>query len=77
MSNTTVPRVPNYRRHKPTGQAVVTLSGKDIYLGKYGSAASKAEYQRVTGEWLANGGVLPTGYDTTVAELCRAYWHHT
>jgi hypothetical protein len=27
-------RVPSYRRHKPTGQAVVTLNGKDRYLGK-------------------------------------------
>lgn len=75
-SNESAPRVPKYRRHKPTGQAVVTLSGKDIYLGKWGSAASKAQYQRLTGEWLANGGYLPSGNDTTVAELCRAYWLH-
>ena len=26
------PRVPSYRRHKPSGQAVVTLNGRDIYL---------------------------------------------
>jgi hypothetical protein len=25
-------RVPSYRRHKPSGQAVVTLNGKDRYL---------------------------------------------
>ena len=36
-------RTPSYRLHKPTGQAVVTLSGRDIYLGKYGSIESKAE----------------------------------
>jgi hypothetical protein len=40
--------VPTYRRHKPTGQAVVTLCGKDHYLGKWNTAASKAEYNRLT-----------------------------
>ena len=48
-------RVPKYRRHKPTGQAVVTLSGKDHYLGKWNTTASKAEYSRLIGEWLAAG----------------------
>ena len=47
-------RVPKYRRHKPTGQAVVTLSGKDHYLGKWNTAASKAEYDRLTGEWVTS-----------------------
>jgi len=27
-------QVPSYRRHKPTGQAVVTLNGHDVYPGK-------------------------------------------
>ena len=45
-------RVPKYRRHKPTGQAVVTLDGRDYYLGKYASAASKEAYRRLTAEWL-------------------------
>ena len=31
-------RVPRYRRHKATGQAVVTIDGRDIYLGKHGTA---------------------------------------
>ena len=29
---------PRYRRHKSTGQAVVRLEGRDIYLGKHGSS---------------------------------------
>lgn len=33
------PRIPSYRHHKPSGHAVVTLGGRDIYLGKYNSAA--------------------------------------
>ena len=35
--------VPKYGRHKASGQAVVTLGGRDFYLGKHGTAASKAE----------------------------------
>jgi hypothetical protein len=47
-------RVPSYRLHKGSGQAVVVLGGRSIYLGKFGTTASKVEYRRVTAEWLAN-----------------------
>ena len=70
-------RVPSYGRHKPTGQAVVTLNGKDHYLGVWKTTASKAEYNRLTGEWLAAGRCLSAsrgGSDLTVAELAAAYW---
>ena len=53
------PRVPSYRRHKPSGQAVVTLNGRDIYLGKWDTKASRTEYDRLIGEWLAVG-LCPT-----------------
>ncbi len=36
-------RTPSYRLHKPTGLAVVTLDGRDIYLGRFGSAESRPE----------------------------------
>ena len=39
--------VPRYRKHKATGQAVVTIQGKDHYLGQYKSRASKLEYDRL------------------------------
>ena len=55
MSGTNSARIPSYRHHKPTGQAVVTLNGKDHYLGLWGTAASRAEYDRLIGEWIANG----------------------
>src|SRR5262245_52572740 len=47
--------VPTYRLHKPSGQAVVTLSGAgggrhDVYLGPHGSPESLAEYERVIAE---------------------------
>jgi integrase len=69
--------VPSYRKHKSTGQAVVTLGGKDHYLGRYGTAASKAEYDRRISEWLAGGRQLLTGgKDFTVNELMLAYLRH-
>ncbi len=37
------PRIPKYRRHS-SGQARVTLDGKDHLLGPYGTAASKEAY---------------------------------
>ena len=32
-------KAPSYRLHKPTGQAVVRIDGRDFYLGKYGTEA--------------------------------------
>src|SRR5271157_363513 len=52
-------RLPSYRLHKPTGQAVVTLNGKDYYLGRHGTQMSKDAYDRLTAEWLASGRQLP------------------
>jgi hypothetical protein len=49
------PRIPAYRLHKPTGQAVVRLDGKDHYLGKHGSPASQEKYRRLVAERLAAG----------------------
>lgn len=71
-------RTPSYRLHKPSGQAVVTLCGQDFYLGPYGTPASRAEYDRLIAEWLANGRRLPApedgrGADLTVAELAADY----
>jgi integrase len=71
-------RTPSYRHHKPTGQAVVTLNGKDIYLGRYGSPESRAEYDRLIAEWLSNGRTLlvaasGTDSDLTINELLLAY----
>ncbi len=47
--------VPRYSKHRASGQAVVTLSGQDFYLGPHGTKASKLEYDRVIAEWLARG----------------------
>lgn len=39
-------RIPSYRKHQ-SGQARVTISGRDYYLGPYDSDESKAAYQRL------------------------------
>jgi integrase len=73
-------RQPSYRHHKPSGQAVVTLDGKDRYLGRYGTPESEAEYDRLISEWLAHGRRLPApgtaGSDLSVNEMLLAYLHH-
>ncbi len=65
---------PRYRKHKASGQASVTLNGRDFYLGPHGTKASRAEYDRLIGEWLTGGRRLPATSDLTVAELIARYW---
>src|SRR5205809_977835 len=80
-------KLPSYRIHKPSGQAVVTLGGRDHYLGEYGTPESRAEYERVLAEWLANRRRSPqsasnpplgsTSFaDMTVCEVLAAFWQH-
>ena len=69
---------PSYRLHKPSGQAVVTLANRDYYLGRYETPESRAEYDRLVGEWLTNGRrppgkAGPGGTDLTINELLLAY----
>jgi integrase len=79
------PRVPSYRLHRQSGQAVVTVTDavtgqrKDFLLGKHDTAASEEEYKRVVLEWEARGRRLPQtepANDLTIAELIARYWQH-
>ena len=69
--------LPKYAKHKASGKAVVRLNGTDIYLGPHGTKTSKLEYDRVIGEWLANGRMLPSKRNEhesiTVAQLSALY----
>ncbi len=71
-------RTPSYRLHKPTNQAVVTLDGRDFYLGVYGTPKSRAEFDRLIAEWLANGRQLSADIfgGPTVNEFLVAYLVH-
>ncbi|HVX64878.1 MAG TPA: site-specific integrase, partial [Pirellulales bacterium] len=69
-------RIPQPSRHKASGQAVVRLNGKDFYLGPDGSEKAKAAYERLIGQWLANGRQLPTDQSDalSVEEILARYW---
>jgi integrase len=86
MARTKKGTPPSYRRHS-SGQACVTVRQSDgrrreILLGAWGTAASKAEYRRVLAEADANQGCLPpetagaAPADLTVNELALAYWKY-
>ena len=73
--------VPRLRLHRPSGRAVVTLPDglggrRDIYLGRYGSAASKAAYEREIAQWQGSGRKLPAAVPTdqiSIAELVNHF----
>ena len=70
-------QVPAYCRHRASGQAVVTMDGQDIYLGRYGTAASRQKYNRLIAEWLAGGRHLPTSQtEITIIEVIERFWEH-
>ena len=56
----------------------MTLNQKDHYLGPYGSRASKTLYDKIVGDWQANGRRLPGEEKAgiTIKELILAYWKH-
>ena len=69
-------KLPTYRKHKRSGQAIVNLSGQDHYLGPHSTKASKAEYDRLVGEWLANGRRAVKNEEAPaikVVDLCAEY----
>ena len=75
LTNTAPGKIPSYRYHKASGQAVVTLNGHEVYLGKYGTKRSRTEYDRVVSEWLVGGRTVPRrASGLTVAELVLQYW---
>lgn len=70
-------RVPKYQHHKGRNLARVTIGGKDIYLGKYDSPDSHAEYERIIAKWLLSEVVIPKETSKlTVIELMAGYLQH-
>jgi hypothetical protein len=68
-------KVPAYRQHKPSGQAVVTVAGCDVYLGPFGSPKSHRAYQRVLKHWSATGQAPDkTPPALTIDDLMARYW---
>ena len=78
MSNKTNPtRPPSYRLHKASGQAVVTIGGKDHYLGVHGTPESRLRYERLISAWMRGESVpapeSDSSNDIAVAEVCVQY----
>jgi integrase len=80
-----MPRYPDNHVPKLTrrsdGRAVVRLDGEYRYCGRYGTAQATAEYNRLVGEWLANGRRLPPAEvpgeaPPTVADVIVAFMAH-
>lgn len=72
-------RIPQYRCHRQSGQAIVTINGRDYLLGPHGTKASKLEYDRLITEWLSSGRSTAFGvpeHATAVVELIVAYLEH-
>jgi integrase len=70
-------RPPSYRKHKASGQAVVTIDRKDHYLGVHGTPESRLRYERLISAWM-QGEPVPSresesSNDITVAEVCVQY----
>ena len=71
---------PAYRLHKPSGQAVVRIDGRDYYLGRHGTEPSLEAYRRLIAEWATSPRPHPAasrsivGVDLTVNELVVTYW---
>jgi hypothetical protein len=69
--------IPGIRHHKPSGQAVVSLSGQDFYCGPFGTKVALAQYDRHVAEWLARDRrpllEETDNGDITVVELALAY----
>jgi hypothetical protein len=81
-----VPRksqIPPYRLHRGSGQAVVHVNGRDVYLGVHDTPESKAKYHEIirkvlaerTKVEIARGALLYT--DITIAELAAKYLPYT
>lgn len=67
-------RLPKYSKHSASGQAVVSIGGKDHYLGPFGSAGSRKKYDQLIREYLAAGRTVTR--QPTVTELIAAFWKH-
>lgn len=73
--------IPAYVHHRPTGQARVRINGRDLYLGRHGTPASREAYDRAIAQWLAGGRCHAptkdgTPADLTVADLVAGFWTH-
>ena len=77
------PKIPTYGHHKSTGQARVYIGGRSVYLGPFGSEASRILYGQVVAKVLSGQPIDPfvtksSSPDTrlTINELVLAFMRH-
>ena len=74
--------LPSYRLHKATGQARAIVSGRHVYLGRYGSAESHERFARLIADCVqrepdrrqGRTSVTPPPVVPTINELILGYW---
>jgi integrase len=70
--------IPTHCHHKGKNLGYVSLSGKTLYTGRWGSREADREYERLIAEWLQNARQLPkkwTGDDSyLINHLVADYW---
>ncbi|MFN3194238.1 MAG: tyrosine-type recombinase/integrase [Aureliella sp.] len=71
-------KVPKYRLHRASGLAVVTINGKDHYLGRHNTQESKRAYERLINEWTSCGRSRTFGIlsGATIAMVITDYLDH-
>ncbi len=75
-------RTPKYRLHKSSGRALIEFDGRRYWLGKHGTAESKARFKAKVAEWAAKHGRViegasptrPTAGPVLVKELILRFW---
>lgn len=76
-------KTPSYRLHKASGRAVVTIAGRDFYLGAFESPESHRRYHQLLAD--AEAGRLPeqgtkpaisSACKLSVADVVAAFWRH-
>jgi integrase len=81
-----LPRIPSYRFHKASRQAVVVIRGVSHYLGPWNSPGSHTEYRRVIAEHWSSGAAsasrapaAPHGHPErpvlSLDQLILEYWN--
>lgn len=82
LTGSKLPRIPSYCHHRKTSQAFVKIDGKFLYLGRYGSDASREAYASIVGSVLVGREVVPprssrqtppSESKSTVREVCEKF----
>jgi hypothetical protein len=68
-------RTPKYCHHKGRDLAYVTIDGREIYLGKYGSPESRDRFDAEINKWRRRHDQAALR-STTVGQLCLAFIKH-